>query len=65
MACHFWTDAGEGTFELFYLRNKEKQEIDFLIVRDKRPWLYVESKLSDTKLDSRTVDEFLQQVKCP
>ena len=46
-ACHFWTDTGEGEFELYYLRNKEKQEIDFLIVRDGVPWLPVEVKLSD------------------
>ncbi|MFH1024102.1 MAG: ATP-binding protein [Planctomycetota bacterium] len=48
-ACHYWTDTGEGTFELFYLRNKEKQEIDFLIVRDGAPWLPVEVKLADTE----------------
>ncbi len=48
-ACHFWTDTGEGTFDLYYLRNKEKQEIDFLIVRDGVPWLPVEAKLSDTE----------------
>jgi hypothetical protein len=48
-ACHFWTDTGEGEFELCYLRNKEKQEIDFLIVRDGVPWLPVEAKLSDTE----------------
>lgn len=46
-ACHFWTDTGEGEFDLHYLRNKEKQEIDFLIIRDGVPWLPVEAKLSD------------------
>jgi len=45
-SCHLWTDIGEGDFELYYLRNKEKQEIDFLIVRDGIPWLPVEVKLS-------------------
>jgi predicted AAA+ superfamily ATPase len=50
--CHFWTDTGEGVFELFYLRNKEKQEIDFLIVRDGVPWLPVEAKMSDSELSS-------------
>ncbi len=48
-SCHTWTDTGEGEFELCYLRNKEKQEIDFLIVRDGIPWLPVEVKLSDTE----------------
>ena len=47
-ACHFWTDTGEGEFALYFLRNKEKQEIDFLIVRDRVPWLPVEVKLSDS-----------------
>lgn len=41
-------DSGEGTFDLRYLRNKEKEEIDFLILRDGKPWLPVEAKLNDT-----------------
>lgn len=47
--CHFWTDTGEGDFELYFLRNKEKQEIDFLIVRNGEPWLPVEVKMSDAE----------------
>jgi uncharacterized protein len=47
-ACDFWTDTGEGTFELRFLRNKEHAEVDFLIVRNRKPWLGVEVKLSDT-----------------
>ncbi|HCU24622.1 MAG TPA: ATPase, partial [Deltaproteobacteria bacterium] len=39
-----------GNFELFYVRDKEKREVDFLIVRDKKPWLLAECKESDTKL---------------
>jgi len=46
-ACDYWTDTGEGTFELRLLRNREKEEIDFLIVRDGHPWLPVEAKVSD------------------
>ncbi len=47
-ACDFWTDTGEGTFDLCLLRNREKEEIDFLIVRDGEPWLPVEAKVADT-----------------
>jgi predicted AAA+ superfamily ATPase len=62
-ACHFWTDSGKGLFELRYLRDKEGHEIDFLITRDRKPWLPVEAKLSDTTLsDSWRV--FLPQLKC-
>jgi predicted AAA+ superfamily ATPase len=46
-ACHYWTDTGEGDFDLYYLRTKEGHEIDFLIVRDGEPWLPVEVKYSD------------------
>ncbi len=48
--CHYWTDTGEGVFDLFFLRDKEKREIDFLIVRDGDPWLPVEVKWGDVSL---------------
>lgn len=64
-ACHFWTDTGEGHYELHYLRNKEKQEIDFLISKDKKPWLCVEAKLNDTNIDSRSTNKFILALKCP
>ncbi len=62
-ACHFWTDTGEGTFELHYLRNKEKQEIDFLITLDGEPWLPVEVRLSDAE-PSRNWRKFLPMLGC-
>ena len=43
-ACHFWTDTAQGVFKLFFLRDKEKREVDFLIVKDKKPWMLVECK---------------------
>ena len=43
--CH-WNDLGLGKFTLHYIRNKEKQEIDFLFVKDKKPSLPIEVKLS-------------------
>jgi uncharacterized protein len=45
-----WTDLGLGTFELRYLRDKQKREVDFAVIRDKKPWLLVEVKASDTTL---------------
>ncbi|MCP5055216.1 MAG: ATP-binding protein [bacterium] len=46
-ACDFWTQTGEGDFALHFLRDKQKREVDFLIVRDGRPWLPIEVKTSD------------------
>jgi len=48
VACHLlkavegWNDMGPGRFELGYLRDKEKHEVDFLIVRDGKPWFLAE-----------------------
>jgi predicted AAA+ superfamily ATPase len=56
MACHLlkatdgWTDLGYGQFELRYIRDKQKREIDFVITRDSKPWILVEAKLRDTRL---------------
>jgi predicted AAA+ superfamily ATPase len=47
VACHLlkavqgWTDLGFGQFELRYVRDKLKREIDFLVLRDRRPWFLV------------------------
>ena len=63
-AVHFWTDTGEGAFELHYLRNREKQEVDFLVTRDRKAWLAVECKLSDEAL-TPAFGSFLPHVTCP
>jgi predicted AAA+ superfamily ATPase len=63
-SCDFWTDTGIGTFNLNYLRNKEKQEIDFLITKDHKPWLAVEAKLSDSN-PSGHWERFLHDTACP
>jgi predicted AAA+ superfamily ATPase len=62
-ACDFWTDSGEGQFELLFIRNKEKQEIDFLVTRDRQPWLPVEVKLRDSE-PSTNWQRFLPHLPC-
>ncbi len=68
VACHLlkavegWTDLGFGDFELRYLRDKQKREVDFLVVRDRKPWFLVEAKLSDTSL-SQSLAHFQAQTK--
>jgi predicted AAA+ superfamily ATPase len=49
-AVELWTDRGLGAFDLYYLRDKEQREVDFLVTRDKKPWFLVEAKLADTDL---------------
>ncbi|MDD5092505.1 MAG: ATP-binding protein [Candidatus Wallbacteria bacterium] len=45
-AVHFWTDSGLGEYGLWFLRDKEKRECDFLVTRDRKPWFMVEVKLA-------------------
>lgn len=48
-ACHYWTDLAMGEFELRFLRTREKEEVDFVVIRDKKPWMLVECKSGDVK----------------
>jgi predicted AAA+ superfamily ATPase len=70
VACHLlkavegWTDLGFGDFELRYVRDKQKREVDFLIVRDRKPWFLVEARLSDARL-SASLAYYQQQTKAP
>ena len=45
-----WTDMGLGDFELFYLRDKKKREVDLLVARDGEPWFLAEVKKADDTL---------------
>jgi predicted AAA+ superfamily ATPase len=68
VACHLlkavegWTDLGFGDFELRYLRDKQKREVDFLVVRDRKPWFLAEVKISETSL-SPSLAYFQAQTK--
>ena len=57
-----WTDLGLGRFELRYLRDKLKREVDFVVVRDRKPWFLVEVKTSETRL-SDALGYFQTQTK--
>ena len=60
--CRYLTDSGFGEFELLFLRDKNKAEIDFLITKDKLPWLPIEIKSQNTSL-LKTWTVFLPQIK--
>lgn len=47
-----WNDLGYGKFSLHFIKNKEKQEVDFLIAYGGKPLLLVEAKLSEEQPSS-------------
>ena len=59
---HFFSEQGEGSYALFYLRNLEKQEVDFLITKDQQPYLMIESKTSEKNI-SKALLSFSEQIK--
>lgn len=46
-AIYNWNEYGYGKFILHYIRNKEKEEVDFLIANNNNPILLVETKLAE------------------
>ena len=64
VACHlqkavnWWQDLGYGTYDLYYLRTKDKREIDFLVARNEKPWFIVEVKSASHKRVSKNLEFF-------
>lgn len=70
VGCHLlkavegWNDLGFGKFQLAYLRDKEQREVDFVVVRDGKPWFLVEVKQQDESIGS-TLKYYQGQTKAP
>ena len=56
-----WTDLGLGDFELRYIRDKAKREVDFAVIRDGEVWILVEVKAGDRPL-SPSLAHFQKQT---
>ncbi|MBI5893946.1 MAG: ATP-binding protein [Deltaproteobacteria bacterium] len=48
-AVTLWNDMGYGNFSLHFIKNKEKQEVDFLLANNREPFLLIEAKMHDEK----------------
>jgi uncharacterized protein len=62
-AVHFWSDCGLGDYDLYYLRDKDKREVDFLITQNGEPWILLEVKASSKSSLSKNLLYFQQQLK--
>lgn len=60
----YYNDTGQANLSLAYIRNKEKEEIDFLVLHNNKPFFTVESKLNDLQLD-KTFVKFQSVLKVP
>lgn len=68
IACHllkavnFWSDTGLGKYNLHYLRDKDKKEVDFLVTENNKPWFLVEVKSSAKESISKSLHYFQKQT---
>ena len=46
-ACQYWRDQGYGVWELFYLRDQDRREVDFVICKNLKPVALIEGKSSE------------------
>ena len=71
IACHllkaaqWWTDIGLGNYQLYFIRDKEQREVDFLLTRNNQPWLLVEVKTSGRAKLSPHLARFQEQTGAP
>jgi len=63
-AVTIWTDFGFGNFELFFIRNKDQKEVDFIITENNKPYILIETKFTDTTI-SKTLKEFQNLYDIP
>jgi hypothetical protein len=59
-----WNDLGLGNFSLHYLRNRDKQEVDFLLSNNQKPFLLIETKLFDDHA-AKSLIKFQNMLKIP
>jgi uncharacterized protein len=62
-AVHFWTDRGLGLYDLYFLRDKDKREVDFLVTKDNKPWFLVEAKYNNHTSINRSLEIFQSQLQ--
>ncbi len=67
LACHLqkmvtlYNDFGLLNLSLHYCRDKNAREVDFLIVKDNKPWILLETKLNETS-PSPTLVSFMKAL---
>ena len=62
--CHFVEDTQGHAMELRYLRDTDKREVDFVVLRGRRPLFAVECKTSDDEI-APAVRYFAERTPIP
>jgi len=62
--CHYLHDHEGYKTELYFLRNVDKKEIDFMVTVNRKPWFAVEAKLAEADI-SNSLFYFRERLKIP
>jgi predicted AAA+ superfamily ATPase len=62
--CHFMEDVEGHRMDLRYIRDTDKREVDFVVIKDRKPLFAVECKLSDRSL-SPQIFYFKERLNIP
>jgi predicted AAA+ superfamily ATPase len=62
--CHYIEDTEGYDMELRYIRDTDKREVDFVVIKDKKPLFAVEAKLKDENL-SPHIKYFAERTSIP
>lgn len=63
-ACTLWRDRYGDDYKLHYIRTYDDVEIDFLILKNKKPWLLIEAKHSEPEHTAAQM-KIASQLKVP
>lgn len=61
-AIHYWNDIGLGQYDLYFIRDKDQREVDFLVTKESTPWLMIEVKTSFNEPLSSSLHHFQNQI---
>ena len=62
--CHLWEDAKGEEMALQFIRNAQGKEIDFVVLKNQKPWFAVECKTDDRQL-SKQISYYAERTKIP
>jgi predicted AAA+ superfamily ATPase len=62
--CHLWEDAKGEEMALQFIRNAQGKEIDFVVLKNQKPWFAVECKTDDRQL-SKQISYYAERTNIP
>jgi len=63
-ACQYWRDQGHGVWELYYLRDQDRREVDFIICRNLKPVALIEAKSGESEFPV-SLKYYVKQLNIP